>query len=61
MQSTRRSHRTNTALVQAILLGILALVAVAVALVALAVPDVNIELPVAPTFTVYPVSPHAGT
>lgn len=52
MHTTRPSEdESHRALVQATLLIILALVAVATVLWALALPDVSIELPVIPTFT----------
>lgn len=61
METSRHArHRNHQVLYQAILLGLLALIAVAMALLALALPDVSIELPVTPTFTNYPTSPHAG-
>ena len=61
MQAKRdQGHGRHEVLVQVILLGLLALIAVSMALLALVVPDVNIELPVTPTFTDFPISPHAG-
>lgn len=62
MQTTRRPSdgTNNEVLLQATLLGILALVAVAIALLAQVVPDVTVELPVTPTFSNYPISPHTG-
>ncbi len=61
MQTKRDQDRRNhEVLVQVILLGLLVLIAVSMALLALVVPDVSIELPVTPTFTNYPISPHAG-
>ena len=43
---------------QGALLGILLLTALAMALLALAVPDISVELPLAPTAPDYPISPH---
>lgn len=61
MQTKRDQYRrSHEVLVQVILLGLLVLIAVSMALLALIVPDVSIELPVTPTFTNYPISPHAG-
>lgn len=61
MQTKRdQDRRSHEVLVQVILLGLLVLIAVSTALLALVVPDVSIELPVTPTFTNYPISPHAG-
>lgn len=61
METTQDPGRKHGAVLhQATLLGILALITVAVALLALFVPDVNIELPVIPTFNDYPISPHTG-
>lgn len=56
MQTTRSTHNTRQALVSATLLGLLILVAVSMALLALVAPEVNLELPVTPTFS--PPSPH---
>jgi hypothetical protein len=50
-------HRSRQILTPAVLLGLLTLIALAMALLALAVPGVNIELPVTPTFNGYPISP----
>lgn len=52
--------RNRQILVQAALLGLLLLVAVAVALLAPTVPEVNIELPLAPTITGYPIPLRGG-
>jgi hypothetical protein len=50
--------RARRRLVQAALLGLLLLTALAMALLALAMPDINVELPLAPSAPDYPISPH---
>jgi hypothetical protein len=59
MGTSRPQHdRTRQALVQATLLGLLILVAISMALLALVAPDMNLELPATPEFRFSPPSPH---
>jgi hypothetical protein len=57
---TKRRANFRPIILQASLLAFLIAIAVAVALLAIAIPAVNVELPVTPTFTPHPISPHAG-
>jgi hypothetical protein len=45
---------------QGFMLGLLVLIVLAFALLALTIPEVMVELPVTPTSPDFPISPHAG-
>ncbi len=61
MRTMRSSDdRAGRILAQVAALGLLILAAVAMALLALQAPDVNIELPATPRITDYPIPIHGG-
>lgn len=59
MPANRESdYSGREALIQVTLLGLLILVAVSMALLAVTTPSMNLELPLGPEFTLSPPSPH---